>query len=231
MKNYIVATIKPWNIKIFKNKISHYPGKWFLISDPKKLKASLIKKVKPEYIFFPHWSWMVPEEILKLAECISFHETDLPYGRGGSPIQNLIARGHTKTKISAIRMDKGIDTGPVYLKKPASLIGTAEDIFKRNAKIVAEMIYQIATKKITPKPQKGKAVVFKRRTPEQGNIANLSELSLNKIYDLIRMLDVETYPKSFLKAGNWLFEFRRARKMKDKILAQVEIKKIQNKHV
>ncbi len=216
---------------MFKNKISHYPGKWFLIFDPKNLKVSLIKKIKPEYIFFPHWSWIVPEEILKLAECISFHETDLPYGRGGSPIQNLIARGHAKTMISAIRMDKGIDTGPVYLKKPASLSGTAEDIFKRNAKIVAEMIYQIATKKITPKPQKGKAVVFKRRTPEQGNIANLSGASLDKIYDLIRMLDVETYPKSFLNAGKWRFEFKRARKMKDKILAQVEIKKISDKHV
>lgn len=43
--------------------------------------------------------------------------TDLPYGRGGSPLQNLIVRNHYKTKISEIRVKKEIDSGPIYLKK------------------------------------------------------------------------------------------------------------------
>src|SRR3989344_2525543 len=102
MVNYLVATIKPWNINVFKQKIRHFPGKWFLITDPKKLTTGLIQRIKPRYIFFPHWSWLVPKEILELAECVCFHETDLPYGRGGSPIQNLIARGHKKTMVCAI---------------------------------------------------------------------------------------------------------------------------------
>ena len=42
--------------------------------------------------------------------------TDLPYGRGGSPLQNLIARGFLETKISAILVEKQLDAGPVYLK-------------------------------------------------------------------------------------------------------------------
>ena len=44
--------------------------------------------------------------------------TDLPYGRGGSPLQNLIVRGHKHTMISAIKCVKELDAGPIYLKKP-----------------------------------------------------------------------------------------------------------------
>lgn len=226
MDTYIVVTIKPWNIAMFKKRICRYPGTWSLISNPKKLTPKLIKKIKPSYIFFPHWSWIVPEEILNLAECVCFHETNLPYGRGGSPIQNLIARGHSKTVISAIRMEKGVDAGPVYLKRPVSLAGSAQEIFERNAKIVAGMIFDIIKRRIIPKPQKGKVVVFKRRTPDQGNIANLSDSSLNKVYDLIRMLDAKTYPKSFLEIASFRFEFTQAQKIKNKIIARVEITKI-----
>ena len=46
----------------------------------------------------------MPSEIIRNYECICFHETDLPFGRGGSPIQNLIVRGFKTTKISAIKM-------------------------------------------------------------------------------------------------------------------------------
>jgi len=43
--------------------------------------------------------------------------TDLPFGRGGSPLQNLIERGIKKTKISAIKVDGGIDTGDIFFKR------------------------------------------------------------------------------------------------------------------
>jgi methionyl-tRNA formyltransferase len=43
--------------------------------------------------------------------------TDLPFGRGGSPLQNLISRKIYNTKLSAIRVVKELDAGPVFLKK------------------------------------------------------------------------------------------------------------------
>ena len=46
--------------------------------------------------------------------------TDLPFGRGGSPLQNLIVRGYKSTKLTAIKVQSGIDTGDIYLKKPFS---------------------------------------------------------------------------------------------------------------
>ena len=47
--------------------------------------------------------------------------TDVPFGRGGSPLQNLISRGIYETKISAFRCVAEMDAGPVYPKRPFSL--------------------------------------------------------------------------------------------------------------
>ena len=135
--------------------------------------------------------------------------TDLPYGRGGSPLQNLIVRGHKETKISAIQVTKKLDGGPVYMKRPLSLAGSAQEIFVRCADIVfQEMIPLLLSEKMTPKPQEGEPVVFKRRKPEEGQIT--SDMELDKIYDYIRMLDAEGYPRAYMEFGGYRLEFENA---------------------
>src|ERR1700744_965462 len=98
-----------------------------------------LNKIKPDYIFFMHWSWLIPENVYSNFNCIVFHMTDLPFGRGGSPLQNLIIRGYNETKISAIKVDAGIDTGDIYLKKDLSLLGTAAEIFTRAGEVIMQM--------------------------------------------------------------------------------------------
>ncbi|MDZ7775688.1 MAG: hypothetical protein U5L09_08890 [Bacteroidales bacterium] len=74
-----------------------------IINKKEELSLELLKKITPEYVFFPHWSYIIPESIFNNYECIVFHMTDLPFGRGGSPLQNLISRGYKETKISALK--------------------------------------------------------------------------------------------------------------------------------
>ena len=178
-----------------------------------------------DFIFFLHWSELISKEIYDNYRCIVFHMTDLPFGRGGSPLQNLIIRGYTETKISAIRVCKELDAGDIYLKKELSLHGTAEEIFIRTGKIMLEMIREIMCSDIIPSPQEGYPILFKRRKPEDGNIVNLD--SIEQIYDYIRMLDAEGYPNAFLINGAMKFEFSRASLKADGvILADVKISKI-----
>ena len=99
-QNYLVCTIKSWNIDAFKERTPDFPGNWHLMSDKDELAMDKLKEINPRYIFFPHWSWIVPEDILNAYECVCFHMTDVPYGRGGSPLQNLIIRGHKDTKLT-----------------------------------------------------------------------------------------------------------------------------------
>ncbi len=228
--SYVVATIKPWNIKVFKTMISKYSGKWTLISEPEKLTLKNLRALKTKMIFFPHWSEKIPTEILNEFECIGFHETDLPYGRGGSPIQNLVLEGKKKqSKISAIRLEEGWDTGAIYLKESISLAGTAQEIFERNAKVVGRMIKKIVQTKPAPKAQKGKAHVFKRRKPEQSNLLAQDFKTMEELYDFIRILDAETYPHAFVELGNWRAEFASAKKKGNDLMCQVTFKKNESK--
>jgi methionyl-tRNA formyltransferase len=183
--------------------------------------AEHIARLDPEFIFLPHWSYIVPRAIYSKYECVIFHMTDLPFGRGGSPLQNLIVRGFKETVICALRCSEGMDTGPVYLKRPLSLLGTAEEIYVRASKIVEEMILEILAMRPEPKAQQGEPVLFQRRKPEDGDLAPLSEL--DQIYDYIRMLDAEGYPRAFLETGRFRLEFSRASLQSDSVVADVRI--------
>jgi methionyl-tRNA formyltransferase len=77
--------------------------------------------------------------------CVVFHMTDVPFGRGGSPLQNLIARGIYETRLSALRCEAEVDAGTVYLKRSLSLHGLGEEIFMRAADAMAPMISEIVT--------------------------------------------------------------------------------------
>ena len=206
--NIILLSSKPWHDKLFAELQKDYHNHWYHIKRKEDFTEEQLNHINPSWIFIPHWSDIIPAEIYTKWKCVVFHMTDLPYGRGGSPLQNLIIRGHTQTKISAIAVEKGIDTGPVYLKKDLSLDGTAEEIFIRSANVIGDMIYEILF--INPKPvdQKGEVLVFKRRKPEDGNISSLT--NIKNIYDHIRMLDAETYPKAFIETDHFKIEFTNA---------------------
>jgi methionyl-tRNA formyltransferase len=181
-----------------------------------------LTEIEPEYVFLPHWSYIIPSEIHKNFRCIVFHMTDLPFGRGGSPMQNLISRGIYDTKISAIKCAEKLDAGDVYLKRDFSLRkGSAEELYMKAGEIISLMIDEIIETQIVPVPQRGEIVKFKRRRPEESDIASLN--SVEEIYDYIRMLDATGYPRAFLENGNIKFSFSNAALQNGKITANVEI--------
>ena len=224
MSNYLIASHKPCNSFLIGDMKLVFPkDNWFFIDNKEDFNSKNLQKIAPEYIFIPHWSYLIKEDIYKSYNCIVFHMTDLPYGRGGSPLQNLISRGFSETKISAIVVEKQLDAGPVYLKKNLSLLGTAEEIFIRANKVIGVMITEIINEKIKPELQTGTPSVFKRLTPEMSAITN--ELNnTGYLYDHIRMLDAEGYPKAYLETEFYKFEFTRAKLKSDgTIISDVKI--------
>ena len=222
MKTFILVSEKKWHLSLFDNLRKEDENHWVLINKKGDFTLDNLKKINPSKIFIPHWSYIIKEEIFSNFSCIVFHMTDLPYGRGGSPLQNLIVAGHRKTKISALKVTKGIDTGDIYLKKELSLLGTAEEIFIRSTKIIFIMIKEIIDHKIEPVPQEGEIFEFKRRKPADSDISRLE--SIDEVFDYIRMLDAEGYPNAFIEIGNFRLEFTRANyKLTNSILADVRI--------
>ena len=210
MKNkFIILSEKKWHEDLFNQLKSEFnENEWLLINKKSDFNLQLLNGFKPDKIFIPHWSYIIPEEIFNAFDCIVFHMTDLPFGRGGSPLQNLIVRGFKSTKISAIKVQSGIDTGDVYLKKSLDLTGSAQEIFQKSAVVIEEMIKEIIIKNSIPSTQIGEVVEFKRRKPEESNISELEDLE--NIYNYIRMLDCEGYPHAFIETQFFKAEFTNA---------------------
>ena len=58
-----------------------------LITSSEEFSYENIESFEPDIIFLPHWSAFIPSVIYDKYETIVFHMTDLPYGRGGSPLR------------------------------------------------------------------------------------------------------------------------------------------------
>ena len=225
--NHIVAGAKPWNRRVFDEIIAGYPGTWHFVSQPDELSPEKVSSLAPRYIFFLHWSWKVSPEIVNNYECICFHMTDVPYGRGGSPLQNLIVRGHWHTKLAALRMVEEFDAGPVYMKEDLCLEGNAEEIYIRASYLSAQMIRRIIEEQPVPQPQVGEVAIFKRRQPHESRIPELP--TLQTLHDFIRMLDAEGYPQAFLEHAGFRYEFSRAALYDGRVIAAVKITPIGKK--
>ena len=209
--------------KIWDRKNKNLEKKFFF---SKKMNIKKIQINKPKLIFFIHWSQLIDKNIFSKYFCIQFHCTDLPYGRGGSPVQNLIKLGKKKTFLTAFKIEKKIDSGPILIKRKMSLSGSANDIYKRIENLSLKMIEQIVKKdRIKLTKQSGKIKYFKRRKPIE-SLINLNKFkNITKLFDFIRMLDAKDYPNANLKYDQFRFYFRNVKKNKDKLKAEVLIEK------
>lgn len=218
---FIIASSKSWN-KGLPESLHLATGQRFkLIVDPAEITAEYLKELNPRYIFFPHWSHIIPADVFQNFECVIFHMTDLPFGRGGSPLQNLIVRGIYETQVSALQCVTEIDAGPIYLKRPLSLHGAAEDIYLRASEVIEKMIVEIIKTNPVPVVQVGEPIFFMRRKPEQGNL--LDAENIEQVFDMIRMLDADGYPNAFINAGNLRLEFTRVGHKAEYLVADVKI--------
>ena len=196
---------------------------YFFITSSKKFTLKNLNKIKPDIIFFTHWNYKIQKKIFNKFTCIGFHSTPLPFGRGGSPIQNMIIKGFKSSEVCAYRINSSMDAGPIYIRRKVSLLGSGNEIFTRIYKIIIKMIFKLAIKLPSPKKQIGKITYFKRRKPKEGNL--LIAKDINEIFNIIRMLDVSflNYPKAFIENEKVIFKFKNARLRSGKLEAKVDI--------
>jgi len=226
-QKYVIASEKIWNENIHRSLNKNVDCEFILLSNRHDLNIDNLRTINPKIIFFPHWSYLIPEEIYAEFECVVFHMTDLPYGRGGSPLQNLIINGFSDTKITAIRVVKELDAGPVYMKKDLNLSGSANEIFNRLAVLIEKMIEIIILKPCQPRPQTGEPTFFKRRTPDQSNLRSASCGKV--IFDMVRMLDADGYPHAYVEIDNFRIEFTNAEDKDGNISSKASFIKINKK--
>ena len=129
MNKYLIASSKEWfHLENMNNELR---DRLFFLDKKEDLTIKNLEEMSPRFIFFPHWNWFIGEDIFNNFECVVFHTAPLPYGRGGSPIQNLILNGHREAPVCSLMVNDTLDGGPIYIKEVVSLEGSLTQIFER----------------------------------------------------------------------------------------------------
>jgi methionyl-tRNA formyltransferase len=76
-----------------------------------------------EVLIVVAYGLILPPELLKLPRrgCLNIHASLLPRWRGAAPVQRAILAGDQVTGVTIMRMDEGLDTGPVLLKREIAI--------------------------------------------------------------------------------------------------------------
>jgi methionyl-tRNA formyltransferase len=151
---------------------------------------------------------------LPLLGCFNVHGSLLPKYRGAAPIQWAVLRGETRTGITIIRMDEGMDTGPMLLARelPIGPEETAGELAVRMAALGAECILEAIRKfkdgTLTETPQRHEeatlAPMLKR---EDGRIDWTRDAA-----DLVNLVrGAHPWPCAYTFSGGTLLKVHRAR--------------------
>ena len=118
------------------------------VYQPKSLRSEEttgpLREWAPALIVVAAFGQILRPHVLELPEhgCLNVHASLLPRWRGAAPIQHAILAGDEQTGISLMRMDEGLDTGPVYAQKaiPIGPHDTAADLHDQLAELGAGLL-------------------------------------------------------------------------------------------
>ena len=222
MKGVLATKPNIWSDRLYQELSEDENIEWIRISYASEYEK--ISETNPEWTFFFHWSKLVPEEIYNKHRCVVVHTSNLPDGKGGSPLQNQIIDGIIKSKVNTIAMAQELDSGPVYCSQEITLQGDIFDIWSCIASVAKELIEKCIYENVIPVEQEeGRGKKYKRR--KDNTLPTNKEDNLYHLYRHIQMLDGEGYPNSSLKVGDFVFSFSRAKHFGEEVLCDVRIRK------
>jgi methionyl-tRNA formyltransferase len=157
-------------------------GRGIPIARPASVRAeeflARLEAERPDAVAVVAFGRILPLPILRMPRlgCINVHASLLPRFRGASPIQAAILAGDPETGVVTMRMEEGLDTGPLYLAQRVS-IGereTAGDLSLRLAvlggALLVETLRGLEAGTLEPRPQTGEVVTCRPIRREDGQI-------------------------------------------------------------
>ena len=129
---------------------------------------ALLRSTAAQAMVVAAYGLILPSAVLDLfpAGCINIHASLLPRWRGAAPIQRAILAGDRETGISIMRMEEGLDTGPVYLTRtipilPDDSAGSLHDrLAGLGARCIVQALPQIADGTLAPAPQSSDGITY-----------------------------------------------------------------------
>lgn len=158
--------------------VAHLP-----VHQPEKIRApeiqALLEKLAPDFVVIIAYGQIIPAQLLSIPKYgwINLHASLLPKYRGAAPINWAIANGETRTGLTTMRIDAGMDTGEIVLQREIE-IGSSETapelagrMSEAGAPLVEETLRNLAAGSIVPRPQNhAEATVARILKKEDGRI-------------------------------------------------------------
>ena len=135
--------------------------------------------LQPDLMVVVAYGLLLPESVLDIPRlgCINIHASLLPRWRGAAPIQRAILAGDSRSGVSIMQMDAGLDTGPVWLESEIALApdetgGSLHDkLSVLGADALVEALPLIISGDRKPVPQPGEGVCYAHKlTKEEARI-------------------------------------------------------------
>ena len=135
------------------------------VLQPTKIKSSnfieTIKKYKPDVVLIIAYGKIITKELLEIPEYgwLNIHGSLLPKFRGASPIQAAILAGEEKTGVTLMKIDEGLDTGPIIAKEETTISYTDnfeslhDKLAKLSIKVIEKNLKKYLNNKIPAIPQ------------------------------------------------------------------------------
>ncbi|MGH9780097.1 MAG: methionyl-tRNA formyltransferase, partial [Candidatus Acidiferrales bacterium] len=135
------------------------------VEQPDKLKGeagrALLERYRPDTVVIVGYGQLIPADLLKIPKhgWINLHASLLPKYRGAAPVQWALINGETTTGVTTMRIDAGLDTGPILLQRetPITDNDTAATLAARLAELgvglMMETLRGLEAGTVKPKPQ------------------------------------------------------------------------------
>ncbi len=172
-----------------------------------------LRTYAPDIIIVVAYGKILPRVVLDLPRygCLNIHASLLPRWRGATPIHAAIAAGDTQTGVTLMRMDEGLDTGPIIaqsaprtitpdMRTPALFDALAYD----GAALLRDVLPRYIAGDITPTPQPHDGVTTCRTLTRDDGALDFSH-SAAEIYNRFRAYD--PWPGIFAYAGTMRIRF------------------------
>jgi methionyl-tRNA formyltransferase len=153
------------------------------VHQPEKIKSpeaeGLLLELAPDAVAIIAYGQIIPARLLSIPRLgwINLHASLLPKYRGAAPIHWAIANGETRTGVTTMRIDAGMDTGDVLLRGEVEIGAeeTAPELSVRLAEVgaplMAETLERLAEGTVAPQPQnQGEATLAPMLKREDGRI-------------------------------------------------------------
>ena len=163
------------------------------LADP--VARARIRDAGADFLVVAAYGLILPESVLESARCepVNIHASLLPRWRGAAPIQRALMAGDPETGVSLMRMEAGLDTGPVFVQRrlaisPDDDAGTLHDkLATLGARMIVEALPEIAAGRLQAVPQPDSGVTYARKIEKRDQSIDWRRAA-REIADLVRAL-------------------------------------------